>query len=429
MLKLTLKYIIILVLLAGISLEVRAEGEYSPDDSSSATPPLNSLYTENYRINPDNCSNLFLSIDNISFFRNTETDGDISDGYTLPGFRFIPRVILYPSSIIKLEAGLSLLKFWGAEKYPCYAYRDISEWKAANYQYGFHLLPFFRAQIQPVKQINIVLGNIYGGSNHGIIDPLYNPELNLTADPESGAQLLYRSKIAKLDLWTNWESFIFENDTHQEVLTFGGSGVLNITPENSFFHVSLPAQFIGVHHGGELKAIQEKLTTMYNATAGLKLQFNTNRLLKNISFQSMGVSYKCVDNYEQYPFPEGWALYTNLTAEIWHTKIKAAWWRSQDFINIFGNPVFQNTSMSLLEFERVFSKIDVFNIGISYEQQFGNGFYLGADLDYYYNPELIGYDLAYSGYTIPAKTSKSFNYSLGVYLRINPSVILKKKLF
>jgi hypothetical protein len=413
-LKLTLKYYITLFLLAWISIGILAQ---------------ETLYTDDYRINPENNGSLFLSIDNISFFRNVETDGDIFDGYTLPGFRFTPRVILHPASMLKLEAGLSLLKFWGAEKYPCYAYRDISEWKAGNYQYGFHLLPFFRARIQPIKQINIVLGNIYGGSNHEIIEPLYNPELNLTADPESGVQFLYQSKVAKVDIWANWENFIFKNDTHQEVMIFGGSAALNITPENSIFHISLPAQFIGIHHGGELKETQEKLTTMYNATAGLKFQFNTNRLLRNISFQSMGISYRCIDNHSKFPFSDGWALYTNFTAQLWRTKIKAGWWRSREFINLFGNPVFQNTSLTLPEFDRVFPKIDVFNLGFSYEQPFENGIYLGSDLDFYHNPKLKGYDLATTGYSSPSKISKSFNCSFGVYLRINPSIILKKKLF
>ena len=417
--KLKLKYLAItLLLLAWVSTEIRAQ-----------EANLNSLHTEDYRINPENTGNLFLSIDNTSFFRNVETDGDIYEGYTLPGFRLTPRLILYPASIVKLEAGVSLLKFWGAEKYPCYAYQGISEWKADNYQYGMHFLPFFRAQIQPSKQLSIVLGNIYGGSNHDIIEPLYMSELNYNADPECGLQILYRSKIAKADVWINWENFMFKNDTHQEVMTVGGSAALNITPENSFLHLSLPAQLIATHHGGELKAVDEKVTTVYNATTGLKFQFNTNRLLRNISLQSMGVSYRCIDNPEKYHFPEGWGLYTNLTAQIWNTKIKAAWWRSQDFINLFGNPVFQNTSMSLPEYNRVFPKIDVFNLGVLYEQKFGNGIHLGADLDYYYNPKLTAYDLAYSGYSTPAKISKSFNYSFGVYIRINPSILLKENIF
>lgn len=41
-----------------------------------------------------------------------------------------------------------------------------------------------------MKSVDLILGNIYGGSNHGLIAPLYNPELNLTADPKTGFQVL-----------------------------------------------------------------------------------------------------------------------------------------------------------------------------------------------------------------------------------------------
>lgn len=321
---------------------------------------------------------------------------------------------------------MSLLRFWGADKYPCYTYQDIAEWKADDYQYGFHILPFFRAQIQPVKQINVILGNIYGGSNHRIIEPLFNPNLELTADPECGAQFLYLSKVARVDIWTNWESFIFKKDTHKEGMTFGTSAALNITPENSFFHVNLPAQLIGVHRGGEIDDAVKELTTMYNAASGLKFQFNTNRLLKNISLQLMGTYYKCIQGYEL-PYTEGWGLYSNLTAEIWNVKLKAAWWRSDKFINIFGNPVYENLSLSIDD--RLFPNINILNGGFKYEQEFGNGFYLGSDFDVYYNPKLIAFDPAAYGTPTPSKVSKSFNFLFGVYLRINPSIILKKKDF
>lgn len=109
-----------------------------------------SLFTDKYTIGSDSKGVLALSIDNQSFFRNDEFDRNIVDGYTLPGFRLNPRLIFYPTSFVKLEAGLSLLKYWGTQKYPNVAYRGIADWKPDDYQWGFHLLPFFRAQIQPL---------------------------------------------------------------------------------------------------------------------------------------------------------------------------------------------------------------------------------------------------------------------------------------
>ena len=125
------------------------------------TPVREGLFTDVYTIAPEKEGELYLTIDNISFFNNLETSGDVHKGYTLPGFRFNPRLTYYPASMIKFEAGVSLLRYWGADKYPNYAYCDISEWKASGYQLGFHLLPFFRAQIQPLPQLNIILGHIH----------------------------------------------------------------------------------------------------------------------------------------------------------------------------------------------------------------------------------------------------------------------------
>lgn len=48
-----------------------------------------------------------------------------------------------------------------------------------QYQRGTHILPYFRAQLA-LSHVNLILGDIYGGSNHGLIAPLYSPELNLT---------------------------------------------------------------------------------------------------------------------------------------------------------------------------------------------------------------------------------------------------------
>ena len=84
--------------------------------------------------------------------------------------------------------------------------------------------------------VNIVLGDIYGGANHNLIEPLYNPELNLTADPEAGLQLLYDSRRFDLDVWVNWESFIFREDTHQEAFTVGLSGRYKLNDPDARFH-------------------------------------------------------------------------------------------------------------------------------------------------------------------------------------------------
>ena len=87
-----------------------------------------------------------------------------------------------------------------------------------------------------MKSVDLILGNIYGGSNHGLIAPLYNPELNLTADPETGFQVLAGAPWIDLDAWIDWQSFIFRDDTHQEAFTVGLSTRFKLNAPSSTFH-------------------------------------------------------------------------------------------------------------------------------------------------------------------------------------------------
>jgi hypothetical protein len=386
---------------------------------SAQTPVRESLFTDIYTINPEKEGELDLCIDNISFLNNTEADGDVQKGYTLPGFRINPRLTYYPASMIKLEAGVSLLRYWGTDKYPNYAYRDIPEWKAPAYQLGFHLLPFFRAQIQPAPQLNIVLGHIYGGSNHGLIEPLYNRELNLTADPEMGAQIIYNSRVAHFDAWVNWETFTFKNEANNEVATAGASACFHITNPQSFFYLGIPVQAVLTHHGGEIDSVSGKVVSLANGAAGLQFGFNFgNPVFKYLGLSLMGAGYRNFYSEEPLLFKQGWAAYSNLDIRIWNFDLKMNVWRSGNFVNLFGNPVFGNVSASKENWN--FPRIMVLNPGIRYEQKFGNGFHLGADFELYFAPEFTEYEGI-----IPVKTAKYFGCSAGLFLRINPSIVLR----
>ena len=178
-----------------------------------------------YNINPERVGELSVELDNISFFKDNEYAGTVMKGYSLPGMWLEPKVVYYPLKNMKLELGAHALIYSGAYKFPNYAYHDIATWKGNQYQRGTHILPYFRAQLA-LSHVNLILGDIYGGSNHGLIAPLYSPELNLTADPEMGLQFLYDSRHLHLDAWVNWLSYIFEEDTHQEAFIVGLSSLI-----------------------------------------------------------------------------------------------------------------------------------------------------------------------------------------------------------
>ena len=141
------------------------------------------LASSPYRLDTTNLRALKVELESISFFRDNEFSSRLSDGYSLPGLWVQPKLTYMPLRQIKLELGLQALIFNGTNRYPNYVYHDIALWKGDQYTRGAHLLPWFRAQAD-FRRLTIVLGNIYGGQNHRLIEPLFNPETNLTKDPK-----------------------------------------------------------------------------------------------------------------------------------------------------------------------------------------------------------------------------------------------------
>jgi hypothetical protein len=355
-----------------------------------------------------------LSIDNISFFNNCENDGKVQHGYTLPGFRLTPRLVYQPIDRVKLEAGVSALRFWGADRYPNYAYIGIADWKADNYQVGFHLLPFFRAQVQLNRRTTVVLGNIYGGSNHRLIEPLYNYELNLIADPETGIQLVHDSRFLFFDAWLNWETFMFNNQEFNEAMTFGSSLRFNITSPQSAFYMGIPVQSVVHHRGGELDNIKGNVSTEANGATGLSLRFNQQeQMFRFAELNIMGAGYKYLTEQD---VARGWAFYANIAAQLGDINLKVNYWHSGNFVNLFGNTAFSNISTSYDDY--FFPRVTVVNPGVKYERQFARGIHFGANTECFYNPRLT----PYLNKVHPKISAPSFSWSCGLFIRVNPEI-------
>ena len=179
------------------------------------------LFHESPLIDSAEIKNLYLEVDALGFFKNNEFVGEKVKGYTLPGFRMSPHLSLAFSKNVRMELGANILHYWGSEIYPCYSYLGISEWESERYQKGVHILPIMRAQFSIADSFHIVFGTLYNRDCHLLCTPLYNNELNYTSDLESGIQILYENRFHSSDLWVNWQSFIFEFDTHQEAFVAG----------------------------------------------------------------------------------------------------------------------------------------------------------------------------------------------------------------
>lgn len=379
------------------------------------------VYKTDFKIDPEKKGQLSVELDNISFFKDNEFAGTVVKGYSLPGLWLQPKAVFYPLRNIKLEAGFHALIYHGANKYPNYAYQDIAKWKGNQYQTGVHILPYFRAQIGLSDHVDIILGDIYGGANHNLIEPLYNPELNLTSDPEVGLQLLYTSRYFDLDSWVNWQSFIFEGDTHQEAFTFGISGRVKFNQPESRFHFYMPIQGMAQHRGGEIDTLYtNSVQTLMNGAVGVGGVWNTGHpVFKNVNVELDATGY-----YQQagkiWPFNNGYGLYARASADIYDFRVKTSYWKCDDFISMYGSPFFGAVSMK--QEGATFDRPAMVYLGVEYSRTFAKYYSIGIDLDIYQRLSTTMNDPE-TGVT-PVGSSTSF--SAGVYFRINPSFLIKK---
>ncbi|MDR2970067.1 MAG: hypothetical protein LBV32_10765 [Tannerellaceae bacterium] len=378
------------------------------------------VYSSEYRIENGREGELLIEIDNLNFFKNNEFAGSFVAGYSLPGLWLQPKAVYYPLSNLKLELGIHALIYHGAYKYPNFAYLDIAHWKGNQFQKGAHLLPYLRAQADLTEHLTLVFGNIYGGANHRLIEPLYNPELNYTADPETGLQLLYDARRFQGDLWLNWQSFIFKTDTHQEAFTVGLSSRFKFNDPSSALHAYIPVQGVIQHRGGEIDTIRTgSVQTLMNGAAGLGVVWNTSRAVRKIGAEADVAGY-----YQQagriWPFGSGHGFYFKTFADIRDFRVKASYWQCDDFISMFGSPYFG--AVSLKEKGLTFLSPRLIHFGAEYSRSLGKGFSLGVDLDIFH---------ALPGNTKhPEKGLQPYTgatgFTAGAYLRFNPSFLIKQ---
>lgn len=398
-------------------------------------------HAQAYCIDSTAVGTLGVSVDALAFFKDNEFDGDVVRGYSLPGFRIQPRLTYTPLREVHLEAGLHATVFEGANKYPAYVFHDIAHWKGNQYQHGAHVLPFFRAEAHlggPTdarpqgrpSSTTVVVGDIYGGAAHQLVQPLYNPELLLTDDPEAGAQVLVERKRWRSDVWVNWQSYIYEEDTHQEAFTVGWTQQVDLW-QHCAHRLALPVQIVAQHRGGEqdLPELNLGVQTIANGAAGFAYEWRRPTVdVAAASHPRRGVrSVKCealaLAAYQQsgylWPFDVGAALWTSASVDwAFGLSVKAGLFHApKQFCSLYGSPFFG--TMSLKNEGMTFDGMTTGYWGVQYGKTFtvGNHSHQGCSHR--------------GSYTIGAKADGYINhsrapFSFGVYFSASPSFVLKR---
>ena len=379
------------------------------------------LFVDDYRIDTTQTRVLGLELDATAAFRDNEYTTPLTTGYTLPVGILAPRITYNPINQIHMEVGARAIFFAGANKYPSWAYHDIAYWKGDQYQHGFHILPWLRLQAEffqdkADKSLSIVLGNIYGGQNHRLNDALWNPETNIIQDPEMGLQILWDLKHLHMDTWVNWQSFIYKLDTHQEAFTFGSNWIVKLGSRPKY-QWSIPVQLIAQHRGGEQILANAGVQTMWNASVGGALRINNNR--KVLSWQNYELN--AVVTWQQagklWDHRNGFAIHAAAEWCLWQgLNFRAGYLCApKHFVSLYGNTLFNTQSITQ---DISFEGNNTAYAHVSYGHCFAKHYTLGADISAYYT------HLGKSAQT--DKGDSRFNMNFGVYMRIDPTIVLKR---
>ena len=381
------------------------------------------LFLEDYRIDSLNKEKLFLELDNLSFFKNNEFHSTVQKGYTLPGFWLQLKAVYNPLSNLKIEGGVHSIWFFGTTRYPAFAYKGIAEWNGQDFSHNVHVLPLFRANLALSDNVSIILGKLYGGSSHRLIEPLYNPELNLTSDPENGLQLLYKTKWLDLDTWVDWMTYIYNLDTQQESFVVGASARFKLNSPDSRVHVYFPVQGLTQHKGGEIDITDYKVQTVMNGAVGAGFVWNVNNcILKriNMEFDILGYDFPRGNTFD---IARGKGYYTKTGMQIKDFHLSTSYWSGKDFVPIFGSPFYG--AISVKEKNTLYKNPKMFQFGADYIHPLSKGFAFGINADVHYYLPGERYSLQ-NGERLYSPLRHSINYSIGVYMRINPSFLIKQ---
>lgn len=379
------------------------------------------LFDDNKIINKSGKGNLTLSIDNLHFFHDNEYWGGRASGYTLPGFYFQPSVGFQPTKNLKIDAGIYIRHYWGATEYPQIIFSDVLRTVSGNEKSKIQVKPFMRIQAKIGNAVNIVFGNIYGGTNHNLPDPLYNYERIMTEYPETGLQILVNTTYFNMDTWINWESFIFRNDNHQEAFTFGVTTKTSVNPEKSKVHVYFPVNAIFQHRGGEIDTIPtHRVQTWMNLSAGTGISFRIgNKIFRKMSLEATAAYYMEIED-NLMPFEKGFLIHGKIWADIWRFKIGAAYWKAYDFISLLGNPYFG--AIHVPYNGNTMKNPEVGSINMEYIQKFGKSCAFGFKADLYCTRECK----SVTNTGITGNIGKNIGFTAGAYIRFTPTFVLAK---
>ena len=346
-------------------------------------------FQESIKIYPSDPGKLFLGIQNYNLFKNNEYFNNIEPGYTTFGSAVNASLKYYPTSTILIEAGIHMLTFYGTDKFD-------------------QITPIIRFQYQPFNSFNIIFGNIYGGLNHGLIEPLYRFERYMEVPPETGLQLLYTSTHFDSDLYVDWMNYIFrDNYSEKEKFTLGWINKAKLMNPERNLQVEFPLQILSTHMGSQIDTSDISVETLMNLATGAIIKYRFNSIISEVGAIFYYALYNDLSNEKTQSFDNGNAIYPLIYAKSKWLNVYLGYWNANNFIAPLGEPIF--SSISHIDENLTFPKRELILFKFDFHHKITRGVFLGVRYEAYI--DLLG--------TSIQENKTQYDFSYGVYINFN----------
>jgi hypothetical protein len=289
----------------------------------------NSALINNIRPDSSRTGEVHFNFYNFNYVRNYEYTNKFHDGYTLYGTQLEPQLVYYAHPNLAITAGAFIRKDFGDN--------------------GVHSAkPLFSLKYHK-RDLTLVFGSLEGSINHNYIEPLYDFERKITNPVEYGTQLLIEKQKFRLDAWIAWQNMIYKGDAAKEEI-IGGLSTETTLADNGEWKLSVPAQFIAFHRGGQIDVLKaEPLSTLFNGATGFKLHKSLDGKLKEIYTDNYVAVYKDFSSTKQRAYAGGYGLWLNAGLDTRFGNIVASYWKGNKFISIKGMPLYESVSSNLID--------------------------------------------------------------------------------
>ena len=148
------------------------------------------------------------------------------------------------------------------------------------------------------------------------------------------------------------------------------------------WNLSIPAQFIAYHKGGQIDLEKDiPLQTLFNGATGFKVSKATYGPVSSIYTSNYIVGYKDFSPTKQQAFQGGFGLWLNAGVESKYGSLAASYWKGNNFMTIKGMPLYESVSSNLYEFGYKESSRSIFLLRYAYQKELIPNLYLDVRLE------------------------------------------------